>query len=169
MGYYIVEFKQNGEDCATYDGQLLKRLGQRLKTRGLDEHRFRELRQLYLVYPQLEEQVLHYIMTGNEIRHAPSAEFVEPVRHSVCAESQTPEIQHGKWSIPAKRLFNRLLYPHLKFISKIEDPTKHAFYEMEVIRGCRSIRGLKRQMVSLYYERNGLSKNKKALSVLVQQ
>ena len=169
MGCYIVEFEQNGEDRAAYGEQLLKKLEQRLKTKGLNERRFREFRRLYIVYPQLKEQVLHYIMAGNEIRHTLSAEFTEPIRHSVCAELQTPEIQYNKWSIPAERLFNKLPYSHLKFISKIENPTKRAFYEMEAIRGCWSARELERQISSLYYERSGLSKNKEALSALVQQ
>ena len=169
MGCYIVEFEQNGEDRAAYGEQLLKKLEQRLKTKGLNERRFREFRRLYLVYPQLKEQVLHYIMAGNEIRHTLSAEFTEPIRHSVCAELQTSEIQHNKWSIPSERLFNKLPYSHLKFISKIESPIKRAFYEMEAIRGCWSARELERQIASLYYERSGLSKNKEALSDLVRQ
>lgn len=40
---------------------------------------------------------------------------------------------------------------------------------MEAIRGCWSARELERQISSLYYERSGLSKNKEALSALVQQ
>ena len=169
MGCYIVEFEQNEEDRAAYGEQLLKKLEQRLKTKGLNERRFREFRRLYLVYPQLKEQVLHYIMSGNEIQHTLSAEFTEPIRHSVCAELQTSEIQHNKWSIPSERLFNKLPYSHLKFISKIESPIKRAFYEMEAIRGCWSARELERQIASLYYERSGLSKNKEALSDLVRQ
>ena len=152
-----------------YGEQLLKKLEQRLKTKGLNERRFREFRWLYIVYPQLKEQVLHYIMAGNEIRHTLSAEFTEPIRHSECAELQTSEIQYNKWSIPAERLFNKLPYSHLKFISKIKNPTKRAFYEMEAIRGCWSARELERQIASLYYERSGLSKNKEALSALAQQ
>ena len=44
MGCYIVEFEQNGEDRAAYGEQLLKKLEQRLKTKGLNERRFREFR-----------------------------------------------------------------------------------------------------------------------------
>lgn len=169
MGCYIVEFEQNGEDRAAYGEQLLKKLEQRLNTKGLNERRFREFRRLYLVYPQLKEQVLHYIMSGNEIRHTLSAEFTGPIRHSVCAELQISEVQQNKWSIPAERLFNKLPYSHLKFISKIKNPIKRAFYEMEAIRGCWSARELERQIASLYYERSGLSQNKEALSALVRQ
>jgi predicted nuclease of restriction endonuclease-like (RecB) superfamily len=71
--------------------------------------------------------------------------------------------------IPADRLFNRLSSTHLNTISGIENPVKRAFYEMETMRGCWSVKELERQIASLYYERSGLSKNKEALSALVQQ
>ena len=44
IGYYIVEFEQNGEDRAAYGEQLLKKLELRLNTKGLTERRFREFR-----------------------------------------------------------------------------------------------------------------------------
>ena len=151
MGCYIVEFEQNGEDRAAYGEQLLKKLEQRLKTKGLNERRFREFRRLY-------------------------AEFTEPIRRLVTAESEngvwklsTEYPQTETWMIPADRLFNRLSSTHLNTISGIENPVKRAFYEMETIRGCWSVKELERQIASLYYERSGLSKNKEALSALVQQ
>ncbi len=98
-----------------------------------------------------------------------SAEFVFPIRHTACAELQSFENEEETWCVPADRLFNKLPYSHLKFISKIDNPVKRAFYEMESIRGCWSARELERQINSLYYERSGLSKNKETLSALVQQ
>ena len=157
MGCYIVEFEQNGEDRATYGEQLLKKQEQRLKTKGLNERRFREFRRLYLVYPQLKEQVLHYIMAGNEIRHSASAEL------------QQSDKEYNKWINPATKIFNKIPYTHLKHIAKIDNPVKRAFYEMETIRSCWSVKELEQQIASLYYERSGLSKNKEALSALVQQ
>ena len=44
IGYYIVEFEQNGEDRAAYGEQLLKKLESRMNTKGLTERRFREFR-----------------------------------------------------------------------------------------------------------------------------
>ena len=128
MGCYIVEFEQHGEDRATYGEQLLKKLELRLRTRGLNERRFREFRRLYLVYPQLKEDILHFVMSGNAIRHTLSAEL------------QKAETQVDEWHIPAVKLFNKRPYSHLKSISKIDNPIKRAFYEMESIRGCWSAR-----------------------------
>ena len=169
MGYYIVEFEQHGEDRAAYGEQLLKKLEQRLNTKGLNERRFREFRRLYLVYPQLKEEILRYVMSGNEIRHSLTAEFTEPIRHSISEELQISEVQGNNWKIPANKIFNKIPYTHLKYISKIENPVRRAFYEMETIRGCWSVKELERQIASLYYERSGLSKNKETLSALVQQ
>lgn len=169
IGYYIVEFEQNGEDRAAYGEQLLKKLELRLNTKGLTERRFREFRRLYQVYPQLQSPVVQYIVSHSEIRHTLSAEFVEPIRHTPTAELQNVDIRTENWQMPANKLFNKLPYSHLKFISKIENPVKRSFYEMESMRGCWSARELERQIHSLYYERSGLSQNKEALSALVQQ
>ena len=177
MGCYIVEFEQNGEDRAAYGEQLLKKLEQRLNVKGLNERRFREFRRLYLVYPQLKEPVAQYIVSRSQIRHTLSAEFMEPIRRLPSAESATnirrmpsAELDDAKrWMIPADKLFNRLTYSNLMLISTIDNPVKRAFYEMETIRGCWSYKELERQINSLYYERSGLSRNKEALSALVQQ
>lgn len=52
-------------------------------------------------------------------------------------------------------------------MATIEDPLKRAFYEQETIRGCWTQKELDRQVSSQYYERMGLSKDKKALQRLV--
>lgn len=53
-----------------------------------------------------------------------------------------------------------------KLLVAIEDDNKRAFYELETMRGSWSVRELKRQINSLYYERSGLSLDKKTLSKL---
>ena len=164
MGCYIVEFEQNGEDRAAYGEQLLKRLEQRLKTKGLNERRFREFRRLYLVYPQLKEPIAQYITSQIQIRQSLTAESENNVWK---LSAEHPQAKTSM--IPSDRLFNRLSSTHLNTISGIENPVKRAFYEMETIRGCWSVKELERQIASLYYERSGLSKNKEALSALVQQ
>jgi len=51
----------------------------------------------------------------------------------------------------------------------LEDDIKRVFYEVECIRGNWSVRELKRQIGSLYYERSALSINKQKLADLSQQ
>lgn len=117
MGCYIVEFEQNGEDRAAYGEQLLKKLEKRLNTKGLNERRFRDFRRLYLVYPQLKDEVLHYVMSGSKIRHTPSAEFIAPIRHTPSAKLQLTDRQNNALTLSPKKVFNKLPYSHLKSIS----------------------------------------------------
>ena len=185
MGFYIVEFEQHGEDRAEYGAKLLKSLEDRLDTKGLTERRFREFRRLYLVYPQLGKEVVNYLdancsttfasimpnqkalETNNEsitIRRTSTAEFEEAIRRTTSAEYEKEE-----WQVPANKLFYRIPLSHLTLISKIEDPLKRAFYEIETIKGCWTYDELDRQISTLYYERSGLSKNKEGLTKLVNQ
>ena len=122
MGCYIVEFEQNGEDRTAYGEQLLKKLEKQLNTKGLNERRFREFRRLYLVYPQLKEEVLGYVMSGSGIRRLPTAEFETEIRRSVTAKLQmVSEIANNDWKLAAEKLFNRLSSTHLNSISAIDN------------------------------------------------
>ena len=187
MGCYIVEFEQNGEDRAQYGAKLLKRLEERLQTKGLTERRFREFRRLYMVYPQLGKEVLNYVGTqlydaplalSDTFRRIASAELNDTsIRRLTTAESEdalirrlaTAELEQQEWQVPADRLFYRIPTTHLIILSKFEDPIKRAFYEIETIKGCWTIDELDRQISTLYYERSGLSKDKAGLSKLVNQ
>lgn len=70
--------------------------------------------------------------------------------------------------VPGKTLVTSLSFTHLNELMAIEDPLKRTFYEVESIRGGWSVRELKRQIGSLYFERSGLSRDKKKLAALVQ-
>jgi predicted nuclease of restriction endonuclease-like (RecB) superfamily len=61
-------------------------------------------------------------------------------------------------------LVQRLSFTHLVELLALEDPLKRAFYEIECIRGNWSVRTLKRQIATLYYERSGLSIDKEKLA-----
>ncbi|MBR1878587.1 MAG: DUF1016 family protein [Paludibacteraceae bacterium] len=187
VGWYIVEYEQNGEDRAKYGTQLLKRLEERLHTKGLTERRFREFRRLYLVYPQLGHEVLNYVgaqistsrlALPETIRRTSSADSEDTaIRRSATAESEnavirrsaTAELGQQTWQVPADRLFLCVPTTHLIAISQIDDPLKRAFYEIETIKGCWTMKELDRQISTLYYERSGLSKDKIGLSKLVNQ
>ncbi len=111
MGCYIVEFEQNGEDRAAYGEQLLKKLEQRLKTKGQNERRFREFRRLYLVYPQIKEFVTQYIASQIQIWRLVTTESENGVW-----KLSTEYPQTETWMIPADRLFNRLSCSQQKIV-----------------------------------------------------
>ena len=174
VGYYIVEFEQHGEDRAKYGEKLLNRLAESINRKGFNPRRLREFRQLYLVYPILGTEVIKYIKVNQP-------QLLESDANSIwrlsSAKLQTPDNQgDGKWrmssakleewSTAPEQLFNRLNYSCLLYLTSIDEPLKRAFYEQETIRGCWTVTELDRQVSSQYYERMGLSKDKKALQRL---
>jgi len=102
----------------------------------------------------------------------------EPMPRSVTAKSAKPgiasDVAHwlsAIWQTPsanfatdARMLVERLSFTHLAELITIDDPLKRAFYEIECIRGNWSVRALKRQIATLYFERSGLSKDKEKLA-----
>ncbi|MDR2010279.1 MAG: PDDEXK nuclease domain-containing protein [Bacteroidales bacterium] len=157
LGYYIVEFEQNGEDRAAYGENLLQNLEKQLKTKGLTERRFREFRRFYQIYPHIGV-VLANILPQEQIRRLITAELNFQIRRLSTAELK---------GVPSELLIKKLSYTHLYEIAQINDEIKRRFYEIECIKGHWSVAELKRQIHSLYFERSGLSKNKEALSTLV--
>ena len=172
VGFYIVEFEQHGEDRAKYGENLLKNLAKRLNRRGLGERRLYEFRLTYIIYPQIGQVIADYIAKNNrqDILRLPTAklQIVENLEDEnlrlLTAKSHVEE-----WQTPADRLFNRLSATHLVLLSNIKDPLKRAFYEQETIRGCWTVKELDRQISSQYYERMGLSKDKKGLQRLTDK
>jgi predicted nuclease of restriction endonuclease-like (RecB) superfamily len=183
IGYYIVEFEQKGNDLAQYGGKLLQNLENRLKTKGMTERRFREFRQFYITYPHLGTEIANLLpldtikqipniekefsiwqMPSTELEtekwHLPDAESPKPIRRSATAEFKGMSIQ---------LIVNKLSYTHLCKIVNIDNYVKRTFYEMECVKGNRSVSELERQINSLYFERSGLSQNKEALSDLANQ
>lgn len=70
-------------------------------------------------------------------------------------------------TISPEKLLNSLSYSHFTLLFTMNDELKRRFYEIECLRGNWSVRELKRQIASLYFERSGLSKDKKKLAELV--
>ncbi|MFA7122777.1 MAG: PDDEXK nuclease domain-containing protein, partial [Candidatus Delongbacteria bacterium] len=66
-------------------------------------------------------------------------------------------------------IITKLSFTHFSELISIDDETKRAFYEIEAINGGWSVRELKRQINSLYYERSGLSYDKKKLQKLANR
>ena len=177
VGYYIVEYEQHGEDRAKYGDKLINRLADKIRRRGFEPRSLRLYRRIYLVYPQLGPEIGTYLqkncievydVDGNSIWQLAIAKLQVP-------DSQSDEIWQSaiakleEWSTPADRLFYRLNYTCLAYLTSIDDPLKRAFYEQETIRGCWTQKELDRQVSSQYYERMGLSKDKKALQKLAEK
>jgi predicted nuclease of restriction endonuclease-like (RecB) superfamily len=157
IGYYICEYEQGGEDRAEYGENLLWKLSESLRQHGLkriEERELRRFRLFYLTYPQIRETVSPEFKAFSESSApVPGADKIR--------ETVSPELR-----MSGRDLTERLSFSHLSELISIEDTQKRYFYEMECIGGNWSVRELKRQIASLYYERCGLSKDPKKLSEL---
>ena len=163
IGAYISEYELRGADRATYGDSLLTELAKRLTDLRISNSNRRQLYRylrFYRLYPeivgtlstQLQEQLPVGLLSGQTESHA-----VEKVG------TASPQLR-----ISPDKLIHRLSYSHLELIVDLDDDLKRVFYEIECIRGNWSVRELKRQIASLYYDRSGLSKDKKKLAELVQ-
>ena len=168
VGCYIREYEQNGADRAGYGDRLLGMLSERLTETGMEGMASRSLRlyrQFYLTYPQIRQTVSAESL---------SSLFLETIWQSLSAKSGTGTLTgivgkvSPKLQAPPDLLIKSLSFSHFAELIAIEDFLKRTFYEIECIRGNWSVRELKRQVSSLYYERSGLSKNKEKLAELVR-
>ncbi len=67
------------------------------------------------------------------------------------------------------QLVSKLSFTHFSLLLPIDDPVKRRFYETECIKGTWSVRELKRQIDTLYFERSGISRKPELLSAEVQE
>jgi predicted nuclease of restriction endonuclease-like (RecB) superfamily len=168
IGFYIVEFEQKGEDRASYGEKLLPKLAQRCSSiKGLDERTFRNFRLFYLYYPQIRPLIVNQI-DGLPIRWLLTSELETNDNQSIWG-SLTSEFQLADFQLKGELIVQNLSYTHIEQLIRIEDNLKRTYYELECIKGTWSVRELKRQINSLYYERTGMSAKPKLLSEITQQ
>ncbi len=168
IGYYIVEFEQNGEDRAVYGDKLIGKLSDKLKhIKGIDARSLHRFRQFYVLYPQFGKTIrgsLSPILGSDSILGSTTP--LLPINRIV--GSTTPQFDEHL-QIPPQKLISKLSYTHIEQLLNIEDQLKRTFYELECIKGTWSVRELKRQINSLYFERSGLSANPEKLSALIKK
>jgi len=170
IGFYIVEFEQNGEDRATYGARLLDNLAVKLNIKGLVSAELSRCRQFYFCYPQILGTLTQEFknLVPIDILGMLSQDSNAEVNLSI-VESSTPQSTKPNWYVPAENLISKLSYSHLVELIKIQEDIKRTFYEIECIKDTWSVKELKRQINSLYFERSGISKKPAMLSEIVKQ
>ena len=196
VGYWIVEFEQNGEDRAKYGDKLLSELAKSIGIKGMGRSMLNVCRKAYLVYPNIGLEVGKFLLrqhdsqiiqtvfgllqqNGNQydkkIQTLSGKLQLPEIFQSVTEKSQAEIMvltQIGEKSLPrvgGDKVFNNLSFSHLMELISIENPLKRTFYEIETIKGCWSVRELRRQIDTLCYERAGISKNPEKLMALVNE
>ncbi|MEX0793726.1 MAG: PDDEXK nuclease domain-containing protein [Pirellulaceae bacterium] len=138
IGRRIVEVEQAGADRAEYGQGLVKRLAEDLSSqfgRGFSERNLRSMRRFY--------------QRG-------------PIWQTVSAKLDSPYLGASEAAEQPKPTFI-LPWSHYLTLLSVESDQACGFYEKEAIRGGWSIRQLKRQINSQFYERTLLSRNKGAM------
>ncbi len=137
IGLYIAEFELQGADRAQYGDKLIGALETILQQRKVSACGRRQLYN-YLTFYRSYPQIVR----------------------SVTAQLPTD------LTLDPELLLSRLSYTHFEQLLELEEPLKRSFYEIETLRGNWSVRELKRQIATQYFERSGLSKDKTKLATL---
>ncbi|CAN7639178.1 PDDEXK nuclease domain-containing protein [Acidovorax sp. LjRoot194] len=150
-------YELQGADRATYGDKLLHKLAEQLtqgKVSNCDRRQLYRYLRFYRLYPG--------------IVGALSPQFAELQPPTADAQVKVGTAS-PLWGTEAGagdplQLLTRLSYSHIEELVGLEDPAQRSFYETEALRGNWSVRELKRQISTLYYQRSGLSTEKTTLS-----
>ncbi|MFU8843299.1 MAG: PDDEXK nuclease domain-containing protein [Bacteroidales bacterium] len=174
FGYYIVEYEQKGEDRAKYGDRLLEEISAKIENQvdGTSITNLRLYRQFYQIYPSIGSSIPQFVPVKSisEIHQTVSDEsngIPQNLIRQTLSDELTILTQKEKTNITSERIIRSLSFSHITELIKITDTTKRAFYEFEAINGTWSVRELRRQIATLYFERSDLSKNKEKLDALV--
>jgi predicted nuclease of restriction endonuclease-like (RecB) superfamily len=166
IGYYIVEYEQNGEDRAKYGENLMSSIASRLQhIKGL---RFRQLylcKDLYRTYPHFLRTVsakLQEIDYENDIiLRTLSAKSLDDISQSGALKKI--EEKNSDLLLPPELLLSQISFSHFIELIRVEDSLQRLFYEVETIKNNWGIRELKRAIGTQLALRTTLSVNKDAL------
>ncbi len=174
VGAFIVEFEKNGEDRAKYGEKLYASLANDLESmnvKGLSKRNLHYATLFYNSYPQIVQMLSAQSgksissdirkMLSIQLKTKPDKEISNSNTDNLENIVQTPSAQlRNMTSIPCDKIL-QFTWSHLIELSRIQDQLKRSFYEVECLKGTWSVRQLKRQIESLFFERTGLSTNKK--------
>jgi predicted nuclease of restriction endonuclease-like (RecB) superfamily len=157
IGYYIVEFEQNGEDRAAYGSRLREKIAEKIAIKGLSAPELSRCRQFYQAY-----QPILGLMTQEFGNLLPKNIVGLPSQESKPSLSEEEQAH-------LKAVILNIAYSHLTELIKIDDTLKRRYYELLVLKTHPTVKELKRQISSLSFERLGLSADKEVAFKQVQQ
>ncbi|WP_143305051.1 PDDEXK nuclease domain-containing protein [Chitinophaga vietnamensis] len=162
IGYYIVEYEQSGQDRAKYRDNLMIKITEKLSHLKMSETNLKLFRQFYLYYPQIHELVRDKLKNSAiQIRQSLTDEFQNANSQEIASINPL--------QVPANKIVDNLSFTHITCLLTIKDQLQRTFYELECMKANWSVRELKRQIGSLYFERMGLAQDPEKLSRLIQQ
>ena len=156
IGRRIVEFEQGGEKRARYGKKLLKNLSAKLTKRfgkGFSQDNLERFRLFYLRFSQdLISETVSRKLPEISLTQAEEEDSATPLRNSE-KSGHIIDIAGLAEAFP-------LPWSHYVQLIRLHSDEAIRFYHTEALRGGWSVRQLKRQIDTQFYERTALSKNK---------
>lgn len=153
VGRRIVEFEQGGEKRAEYGKELLLRLAQDLSAlhgKGFSRQNLQNMRVFYLAF--LPQKICQ---TASGISNTPLEPTVTSETQFLLTDSLSRDHPQAAFPLPWSH--------YVLLTSHSCSPQALDFYHTEALRGGWTIRQLRRQMDSQFYERTALSQNKEVM------
>jgi len=129
MGFYIVEFEQNGEDRAKYGARLIQSLAKSMSRSGLSSTTLKLSKQFYTTYRRIGQQAFD---TLKSLQIGQTSDQFQLSNNQALEIGQTPA---QSYETDPELLLNRLSFSHITLILQFDEPIKRAFYEIESIKG----------------------------------
>lgn len=158
IGYYIVEFEQHGKDRAEYGSQLLKKLEKRVNRKGLNVTLFKNARNFYLLYPQMEDNFVFLNVPLSNCEGIPKSPTLSDFLSTKLEKEKSPTVL-DQLKTSGKLIIAKLSFSHIVEIMAVDDSLARYFYEQECIKCTWSVRELRRQISTNLYVRAGISSN----------
>ena len=155
IGFYIAEFELQGADRANYGDGVVPLLAKVLASQRLPNVSRRQL-YAYLAFYRAYPQIVRSVTAQSTDLYK-----TETVTKKVRSMTALLPSQSGT---DADTLLTELSYTHFERLVELSDAKRRSFYEIESIRGNWSVRELKRQIDTQYYERTALSTNKEQVA-----
>ena len=168
IGCYIVEYEQKGSDRAKYGDRLLKRLEERVNTKGLNLTLFKNSRRFYLLYPQIGELFGKSPTPSDFLGTEVERQGKSPTPSDFSGDNQISATVSHEFKNAPKQILEKLSFSHISEIMTQDDPLARFFYETECIKGTWSVKELRRQIATNLYFRSGVSKDPKKLLASIE-
>jgi predicted nuclease of restriction endonuclease-like (RecB) superfamily len=159
IGRRIVEFEQEGAERAQYGEGLLKSLSTELSERfgrGFSQDNLERFRLFYLrVSPEL--------ISATPLRKSSDGLLKAAATEKSATVLRISNARGGLLDVARMAEVFPLPWSHYVLLIRLCSDEAVRFYHAEALRGGWSVRQLKRQIDSQFYERTALSKNKAAM------
>lgn len=121
IGCYIVEYEQKGSDRAKYGERLLKRLEERVNTKGLNLTLFKNSRRFYLLYPQIGKLFGISPTLSDFLQTAKEYQGISPTVSDFSGENTISATLLHEFKTSPQNLLERLSFSHITEIMTQDD------------------------------------------------